>query len=47
MKYRWMNNLTGELYKNLAHALKTIVSDMIHFEKCRTIKMFSISRLAE
>ena len=45
MKY--MNNCTGELYKSLFHALTTILHDMIHYPKCRTWKMFSISKLSE
>lgn len=38
----WINNYTGELYSNLHHALVTIVSDMIHFPKCRTWQMLNI-----
>lgn len=42
MKY--INNYTGELYKNLFHAIWTIALDMIHYPKCRTIKMLNIKR---
>ena len=45
MKYRWINLETGEVYRNLFHALKTIIADILHYESCRTVKMFSISRL--
>ena len=38
----WINSFTGELYNNLYHALKTIISDMIIFPKCRTLEMFNI-----
>lgn len=41
----YMNNYTGEVYDNLLHAIKTIVSDMIRYPKCRTAEMLSISRL--
>lgn len=41
----YMNNYTGEVYDNLLHAIKIIVSDMIHCPKCRTAKMLSVSKL--
>ncbi len=44
MKYKYVNDYTGELYENLFKALATIISDMIHFPSCRTIKMLNISR---
>lgn len=40
----YMNNYTGEVYDNLLQAIKTIVSDIIHVKKCRTIKVLSISK---
>lgn len=40
-----VNNFTGELYDSIFHALKTIVSDMMHCPKCRTLKMFDLSRV--
>lgn len=44
MKFKYMNTYTGELYRNLGHAIKTIISDMVHCRKCRTIKMFKLER---
>ena len=44
IRYRYMNNFTGELYRNIYHALYTIFTDMIRFPACRTWHMFSISR---
>ena len=44
MSYKYMNNYTGEIYRNLYHAITTIISDMIHYPGCRTLKMFNISR---
>lgn len=38
----WINGYTGELYRNLFHALATIVSDMIHFPACRTWQILNI-----
>lgn len=43
MKKEWINLHTGEIYRNLGHALVTIVHDMIHFPLCRTWKMFCIT----
>lgn len=40
----YINNFTGEVYDNLFHAIKTIISDMAHIKSCRTLKAFSISR---
>ena len=42
--YKYINNYTGEIYKNLFHAIITIISDMIHCPGCRTFKMLNISR---
>lgn len=42
--YKYMNAFTGELYENLFHAIKTIISDMIHYKTCRTIKMFHLRK---
>lgn len=47
MKFRYVSNYTGEVYRDLNHALRTIISDIVHYPKCRTIKMFWISRLEE
>ena len=44
MEYKYINNYTGELYRNLFHAISTIISDMRYYPKCRTIKMLNISR---
>ena len=44
MRFRYMNNCTGELYRDLRHAIKTIISDMVQYPKCRTIKMFSLKK---
>lgn len=44
MSYKYLNNYTGELYKNLFHAIVSIISDMIYYPKCRTLKMLNISR---
>lgn len=44
MEY-YMNNFTGELYESIPHMVRTIVSDMIHCPKCRTWKMFNISKV--
>lgn len=41
---RWENQFTGEVYRNLRHAIKTIVKDMIKCPGCRTIKMLQIKR---
>ena len=42
--YKYINNYTGEIYKNLFHAVITIISDMIHCPGCRTFKMLNISK---
>lgn len=47
MEFMYINDYTGELYTSLFHAIKTIISDMIHFPKCRTIKMFKIKKYTE
>lgn len=44
MVYKYVNNCTGELYRNLFHAMFTIISDVVHCPKCRTLKMLSISK---
>lgn len=44
MKYHYMNAFTGELYRNLGHAIKTIIRDMIHYRSCRTIQMFKLEK---
>lgn len=41
----YMNNYTGEVYDNLLHAIKTMISDMIRYPECRTSKMLSVSKL--
>lgn len=40
----WINDFTGELYSSLYHAVCTIFSDMVHYPKCRTWKMFKIKQ---
>lgn len=47
MDYKYMNKCTGEIYKSVSHALKTIISDMAHYKGCRTIKMFKVVRIKE
>lgn len=42
--YRYMNMYTGEIYRNLYQALKTVVKDMILYPKCRTIYMLHLKR---
>ena len=44
MIYKYMNMYTGELYRNLFHAARTIAGDMIHCPSCRTWKMFKLKR---
>ena len=44
-RYRYINNYTGELYTSLWHAITSIMHDLRVFPKCRTIKMFNISRV--
>ena len=44
MKYRWMNMYTGELYRNIIHAVVTILMDMIKLPQCRTTAMWQITR---
>lgn len=44
MRYCYYNTETGEIYRNLFHALRTIIKDMIHYPKCRTWKMFSLQK---
>lgn len=39
-----INEFTGEIYNNVLHAMVTIVSDMVHYKKCRTMKMLSIRK---
>lgn len=45
--FKYINVYTGELYHNLNHAVTTIVRDMIHYPKCRTIKMFAVIKYKE
>ena len=40
----YMNQFTGELYISIFHAVRTIISDMIHFPQCRTWKMLNVRR---
>jgi len=44
MKYKYVNNYTGELYSNLFSAFKCIIFDIIHYPKCRTIKIFNLKK---
>ena len=46
-RYPWMNNLTGEVNATLWEAIKSAIFDFIHCPKCRTIKIFSISKTEE
>lgn len=43
-KYHYMNAYTGELYKNLIHAIRSIIFDFIHYPKCRTFQMFKLEK---
>lgn len=47
MKREYINNFTGEVYTSLIHAIRTVFSDMKHYPKCRTWKMWNIRRLQE
>lgn len=47
IKYPYMNNFTGAVYKTRWEAFKDAVMDFIHYPKCRTIKVFSISKIEE
>ena len=42
--YHYMNTYTGELYLNLRHAIKCIVSDFIHYPTCRNLQMFKLEK---
>lgn len=44
MTYKYMNMFTGELYRNLWHALFTIVLDMMHCPACRSLAMFRLEK---
>lgn len=44
MKFKYQNKCTGELYRNLFHAITTIIWDMIHYPKCRTLEMFKLEK---
>lgn len=44
MRYYYMNMETGEIYRNLFHALRTILKDMLRYPECRTRKMFSLQK---
>lgn len=39
-----INNYTGEIYKSVFHAIRTIIGDMKVYPKCRTFKMFNLSK---
>lgn len=43
-EYKWINNLTDEVFTSLFQAIKSALSDIKNYPKCRTIKMFNISR---
>ena len=43
-KYKYMNMYTGELYRNLLHAVVTILTDMVRLPQCRTRAMWQIAR---
>ena len=43
-QYNYINLYTGEIYQNFKHAFFTVVSDMKHYKKCRTLKMLHIKR---
>lgn len=44
MNHCYVSQETGEIYKNLLHALCTIFHDMLRYPKCRTWKMFNIRK---
>lgn len=43
-RYIYMNMYTGELYRNIWHAVKTIIHDMIKFPGCRTFAMLQLKK---
>lgn len=45
MEFRYVNNYTGQLYRNMFHAIREIIFDMKNYPKCRTIKMLNVSKL--
>lgn len=45
MKFKYINTYTGEVYTSLFHFLRTVISDVIHYKKCRTIKILKIEKL--
>ena len=44
MKCIWISQETGEVYRSRFHMVKTIISDMVHYKKCRTWKMFNVKK---
>lgn len=40
----WINNFTGEVYRNITHMVVTIISDMVKCKACRTLKMLDVCR---
>lgn len=44
MNKEWISDCTGEIYSSFWHMIKTIIMDMIHYPKCRTIEMFNVRR---
>lgn len=44
MKYCYISQETGEVYKSLLHAFRTIIKDMLHNPKCRTRRMFHVKK---
>lgn len=44
MRYCYISQETGEVYKNLLHAFRTIIKDMLHYPKCRTWRMFHVKK---
>lgn len=45
--YPYINNFTGAVYRTRKEAIKDAFRDFKHFPKCRTIKIFSISKIKE
>lgn len=42
---KFINLYTGEVYFNYKQILTTIISDMLHYPACRSIKMLHIKKL--
>ena len=43
--FRWENLYTGAIYHTFCEALIASFTDMVHYPKCRTWKIFMLGRL--